>query len=486
MKFTIYFFKIKLFLTRILCYEKPYRVVLTKYLSLIFKSFRPHYESILYESCLEAKKLGIDHVSALELGVAQGNGIVALEKYNKGKYYIQRMSSKEDVDKSHNLFKEACDLDSHFIEALTQYGLTLQKLGQYEEAEEYLEKGLHQAQKEKYDAGIAFIYNYMGILYYNWGKIKASLQFYEKAIELQNKLNDRFQEAKILSNVSEHYIIQGDIEKSLTCLEKSRDIKINLEETQSLAYTFAQFGNYYTRLGDYSKSFEYVERTVTISGEYHMTQLKSQNLIDLAECYATLGILDDALSYIAQAMPMLEEFDNIFAMGRGYLIRGEIMLNKGYITQAIDDIKSSIEEFEMCDQKRLVLLSNIELAIAYICDGNHKNARRTFEKVFKLGRRIKGFDMFILLAKIIEASFEKDKNIDELYNQIKEYDSDSSTYKHWYFLSEAYMNAGRKEESDKCLEISRKLLRESALKNSNEVHQQSMLNNIPLHQKILN
>ena len=48
------------------------------------------------------------------------------------------------------------------------------------------------------------------------------------------------------------------------------------------------------------------------------------------------------------------------------------------------------------------------------------------------------------------------------------------------------MNAGRKEESDKCLEISKKLLMESALKNSNEVHQQSMLNNIPLHQKILN
>ena len=83
MKFTNYFFKIKLFLTRLLCYEKPYRVVFTKYLSLIFKSFRPHYESILYEACLEAKKLGINHVSALELGVAQGNGIVALEKYKK-------------------------------------------------------------------------------------------------------------------------------------------------------------------------------------------------------------------------------------------------------------------------------------------------------------------------------------------------------------------------------------------------------------------
>jgi hypothetical protein len=35
------------------------------------------------ESCLEAKKLGYSEVSVLELGVAGGNGIIALEKYKK-------------------------------------------------------------------------------------------------------------------------------------------------------------------------------------------------------------------------------------------------------------------------------------------------------------------------------------------------------------------------------------------------------------------
>ena len=62
MKIGNYFFKIKLFLVRLLCYEKPLRVVFTKYLSLLFKTFRPHYESVLYEECLEAKKLGRDWV----------------------------------------------------------------------------------------------------------------------------------------------------------------------------------------------------------------------------------------------------------------------------------------------------------------------------------------------------------------------------------------------------------------------------------------
>ncbi len=79
----MFFYRLKIFLLRIIGYEKPLRVALLKYLSLKFKQFRPHYETILFESCLEAKKLGYDEVAVLELGVAGGNGIISLENYKK-------------------------------------------------------------------------------------------------------------------------------------------------------------------------------------------------------------------------------------------------------------------------------------------------------------------------------------------------------------------------------------------------------------------
>ena len=76
-----FFYKIKIFFLRILGYEKPLRVAVLKTLSIIFKKFRPHYETIVYEACKEAKKLGYREVSVLELGVASGAGILSLEKY---------------------------------------------------------------------------------------------------------------------------------------------------------------------------------------------------------------------------------------------------------------------------------------------------------------------------------------------------------------------------------------------------------------------
>lgn len=82
-KFSNFFYRFKILFLRIWGYEKPLRVALLKYFSLKYKTFRPHYETILYESCLEAKKLGYSEVSVLELGVAGGNGIIALEQYKK-------------------------------------------------------------------------------------------------------------------------------------------------------------------------------------------------------------------------------------------------------------------------------------------------------------------------------------------------------------------------------------------------------------------
>jgi len=79
----MFFYKIKIFLFRIFGYDKPLRVAFLKYLTIKFKKFRPHYETILLESALEAKKIGYKKISILELGVAGGNGIIALEKYKK-------------------------------------------------------------------------------------------------------------------------------------------------------------------------------------------------------------------------------------------------------------------------------------------------------------------------------------------------------------------------------------------------------------------
>ena len=79
----IFFYKLKLLTLRILGYEKPLRVALLKYFSLKFRTFRPHYESLIYESAKNAIKLGHSEINIIELGVAGGDGIKSLVKYKE-------------------------------------------------------------------------------------------------------------------------------------------------------------------------------------------------------------------------------------------------------------------------------------------------------------------------------------------------------------------------------------------------------------------
>ena len=49
-------YRLKIFLLRVIGYEKPLRVAILKYLTIKFRQFRPHYETIMLESAIEAKK----------------------------------------------------------------------------------------------------------------------------------------------------------------------------------------------------------------------------------------------------------------------------------------------------------------------------------------------------------------------------------------------------------------------------------------------
>ena len=80
---TKFLYKIKILFLRIIGYEKPLRVAFLKYLSLKYSKFRPHYETILYETSKTAIKLGEKEIFVIELGVAGGDGIRSLHNYKK-------------------------------------------------------------------------------------------------------------------------------------------------------------------------------------------------------------------------------------------------------------------------------------------------------------------------------------------------------------------------------------------------------------------
>lgn len=125
----MFFYKIKIFLLRVIGYDKPLRVAILKFLTLKFKTFRPHYENVLLESAIEAKKIGYERISVLELGVAGGNGIICLEKYKKKIEKI--INIKIDIygfDYGEGLPQSNSKLDLPFLWSQGDYKINKEKL----------------------------------------------------------------------------------------------------------------------------------------------------------------------------------------------------------------------------------------------------------------------------------------------------------------------------------------------------------------------
>jgi hypothetical protein len=68
-------------LYRILTYPHPYRVAIARLFLQVRPRVRPHYYICLQEAAKTAKGLGYPRITAVEFGVAGGNGLLALEKY---------------------------------------------------------------------------------------------------------------------------------------------------------------------------------------------------------------------------------------------------------------------------------------------------------------------------------------------------------------------------------------------------------------------
>ena len=77
----------------------------------------------------------------------------ALEVFSKGLYNQEIIKSNEKLEEGKKYFKKAIELDPNFVEAYCGYGLSCHRLGEYETANSFLQKGLTIAQKKKYEFG---------------------------------------------------------------------------------------------------------------------------------------------------------------------------------------------------------------------------------------------------------------------------------------------------------------------------------------------
>jgi signal transduction histidine kinase/DNA-binding response OmpR family regulator len=298
----------------------------------------------------------------------------------------------------------------------------------------YGTRGLQMATDLKWDKGIAFAANAIGVNYLNKADYDKAIQYITRSLAINEGREDKKAVAANLGNIANIYQARGDLPNALECQFKTlriaealnngaltasclmniggiyndlgsidkaleydgRALKKfeDINDRVGVAKCFSNLGACYYSLQEYNKALEYDFRSVALSdeiGDKFTAQIVTGNIGDI---YGNLGKYDQALEYYARAMKISEELGDkegvATAMGGTGHMYLEMAVNSaapGPSTNLDNAIafltKGKAVAVEISNLKLLIEI-NKSLSEAYRLAGRYKDALESYEGYMKL------------------------------------------------------------------------------------------------------
>jgi tetratricopeptide (TPR) repeat protein len=230
------------------------------------------------------------------------------------------------------------------IQKMIQVVVESSFIGDNNTALKYLELALLKVKKSKNTQEQAAIYTSFGVFYTDVWNFYLAKSYFEKALNISVKLNDKINEANLLIHIGNVYgkAYKNDI--ALDYYEKSYRINKFINNKIGLIHNYMAFGAIYRLLGKLDNSFENYKRALKYFDDLD-TQGQAKLLSNIAVLYANKLDFNMAIEYIEKAneIAIKKPFTHIIMTN---------LLNKGIYYKNLLNFDLAIkylnESFDMC------------------------------------------------------------------------------------------------------------------------------------------
>ncbi|CAF0997694.1 unnamed protein product [Adineta steineri] len=261
-------------------------------------------------------------------------------------------------------------------------GQLLQKMGQFNKAQQLYDILLTQATNESDKASI---YHHLGSIKNNQGEYQKALTYYEKSLAIKQKIlpsNDPSL-ATFCNNVSLLYMNMGDYPKSVLLLEKAFIIQQQSLPSNhpDLSAAYNNIGSVYEKMGDFSKALSYYENDLAIKQQSLPT-----NHPDLATYYSNIGSAcknmgnyPKALSYYEKALTIEQQ-----SLPSNHPDLGISYSNISYMHYRMDDYSKALSTCEkaILIQQQSLPSNHPDLGVSYSNIANMYASMGDYPKAF--------------------------------------------------------------------------------------------------------
>jgi tetratricopeptide (TPR) repeat protein len=182
----------------------------------------------------------------------------------------------------------------------------------------------------------------IGNVYHAQSDYPKALEYYFKALKMDEELGDKRGMAIRLVNIGNVYHAQSDYTKALAYYFKALKIFEELGDKRSMAINLGNIGNVYYDQSDYPKALAYFFKALKINEEVGYKRGIASNLSNIGDVYYSQSDYTKSLEYYLKALKIDEEIGdrkgiatNLGKIGNLYRKTGKFKESEKYLKQAL-------------------------------------------------------------------------------------------------------------------------------------------------------
>jgi serine phosphatase RsbU (regulator of sigma subunit) len=227
----------------------------------------------------------------------------------------------------------------------------LYDLNDHDSMQAYSEKNLALSKKLNYKKGIAYAYNYMGIV--SWGKsdLEKALDYYTKGLALMREAEELNGEASCLANIGYVHYNKGNFTLAAEYTIRAIKIKEVMNDKRGMAACYNNLGNIYQDQTNYKEALLSHIKALKLREEIKDSSGIATSYINIAMVFEAQNKPDEALFNYQKALKAAGAVGDKFGMADALNNMGSVYKSKSNFKVALDHYNRALKLYKESDYK---------------------------------------------------------------------------------------------------------------------------------------
>jgi len=365
------------------------------------------------EQALSYAKLSGNKRNLFEANISLGEIYLRNNTYDKALVYLKTAQSIANTLK----------LKKEIIEVDYLLGRLYMNILNFENTIKQFRKTIEEAKEIADSSTMGDAYSSLGITYSKQGKIDSSMIFYQKALQIFDKIHQNKKKQPTYINIGDYFLEIKQPDSALYYFNLSLQID-SIYQTRAIAIIYINIGLAYSQKNDFKKAIKYYRRSLKIARNYSYRYVIYANYLEVSRIYEKSRKPDSALFYFKQYAALKDSIFNADVLDKinKYQTFVELEKKDKEITLAKSQVEIIKQKERVARFKNYLLLffGLFSVLLGLILFWRQRSINRSKENIMKKNRELQLIKIEMANREIESKNVENKRLSEELEKKKKD------------------------------------------------------------------